>query len=380
MGKPPLLTEGTPEGPQLPPGGLPQIKMPEAPKPAPQPAAVDEAALRALSAKEGKVVETPEKKVGRLLQEALKPTEKTKEIPAPETKETPEEYKGEERRENARPATMTPTEIEEAMKNRKPVHTPFDVTQGAMDTIKRDKDLPKSPAEEFSEKTAVPNKMSEAGPKNTDRFPAMSDRLSKFRESQAVPKSESTGYKAKNEEVVPTGAEGREAAKSAEEYHPAVEQKVNELSDENLKKLAKAHGLNPDEYDFNARDERRHRVERDQLAKDITAQMGEDEKINIGRAAESAERREPGFASRDTTAQSKAARAEKIFPRLRGPVDQYGNPIIRGGAPESEEAEKYANPEKGIPETSLAKGPEAEAMHAATVASDKLAEEWKTAN
>ena len=62
MGKPPLLTEGTPEGPQLPPGGLPQIKMPEAPKPAPQPAAVDEAALRALSAKEGKVVETPLRK------------------------------------------------------------------------------------------------------------------------------------------------------------------------------------------------------------------------------------------------------------------------------------------------------------------------------
>ena len=278
----------------------------------------------------------------------MKPTEKTKEATASETKETPEEYKGEERRENARPATMTPTEIEEAMKNRKPVHTPFDVTQGAMDTIKRDKDLPKSPAEEFSENTAAP-------------------------------KSEPTGYKAKNEEVVPTGAEGREAAKSAEEYHPAVEQKVNELSDENLKKLAKAHGLNPDEYDFNARDERRHRVERDQLAKDIVAQMGEDEKINIGRAAESAERREPGFASRDTTAQSKAARAEKIFPRLRGPVDQYGNPIIRGGAPEAEEAEKYANPEKGIPETSLAKGPEAEAMHAATVASDKLAEEWKKA-
>ena len=75
----------------------------------------------------------------------------------------------------------------------------------------------------------------------------------------------------------------------------------------------------------------------------------------------------------------KLRRAEKIFPRLRGPVDEYGNPIIRGGAPEAEEADKYANPEKGIPETSLAKGPEAEAMHAATVASDKLAEEWKNA-
>ena len=117
---------------------------------------------------------------------------------------------------------MTPTEIEEAMKNRKPVHTPFDVTQGAMDTIKRDKDLPKSPAEEFSEKTAVP-------------------------------KSESTGYKAKNEEVVPIGAEGREAVKTAEEYHATVEQKVIELGDDNLRKLAQAHGIDPQRrYDFNA--------------------------------------------------------------------------------------------------------------------------------
>jgi hypothetical protein len=466
VGKTPLLTEGTPEGPQLPPGGLPKINIPEAPKPVPAQPAVDEAALRALSAKEGKVVETPEKKIGRLLQEALKPAEKAK--------ETPEEYKGEERREKARPATMTPTEIEEAMKNRKPVHTPFDVTEGAMDTIKRDKALPKSPAEEFAEKTALP-------------------------------KAENTGYEGKKEEIVPTGAEGRTPAKSAEEYHPAVEQKVSELSDENLKKLAKAHGLNPDEYDFKARDERRHRVERDQLAKDITAQMGEDEKINIGRAAENTER-EPGFASRDTTAQSKAERAAKVFPRLRGPVDEFGNPKVSGGSekltpkgflkeaenhpdlhfsseyegdlendkgttirlkavsnpdrvrisdlqsadkgkggatdmlstitkladkhgisleltaspygdeatrlnhdqlktfyerhgfipeagkdpalgymirepktPEVKEAEKYANPEKGIPETSLAKGPEAEKLHAATVQADKLAKEWSEA-
>ena len=135
MGKPPLLTEGTPEGPQLPPGGLPQIKMPEAPKPAPQPAAVDEAALRALSAKEGKVVETPEKKVGRLLQEALKPEKKT-------------EYKGEERRKapttNAEMA-YTGSERRNAAKD----------TAGVNATIARDQNMPKSPAEEFSEKKAV---------------------------------------------------------------------------------------------------------------------------------------------------------------------------------------------------------------------------------
>ena len=150
----------------------------------------------------------------------------------------------------------------------------------------------------------------------------------------ALPEEEPTGYAAKKEEIVPAGAEGRTPAKSAEEYHPAVEQKVNELSDENLRKLAKAHGLNPDEYDFNARDERRHRVERDQLSKDITAQLGEDEKINLGRAAEATEK-QGTFAGADVSAKGRAARAEKMFPRLRGPVDQFGNPKVSGGAPET---------------------------------------------
>jgi len=40
-------------------------------------------------------------------------------------------------------------------------------------------------------------------------------------------------------------------------------------------------------------------------------------------------------------------------------------------------APKYAAPEKGIPETSLAKGPEAEKAQTATLASEKLAEGWK---
>jgi len=130
------------------------------------------------------------------------------------------------------------------------------------------------------------------------------------------------------------GEEGREPAKSAEEYNPAVKQKVSELSDANLSKLAKAHDLDPDKYDFSKRDAHRHRVERDKLVKDITERIGEDEKINIGRTAEAAEK-EPGFASRDKSAKANAERAAKMFPRLRGPVDEFGNPTVRGGAPEA---------------------------------------------
>jgi Protein of unknown function (DUF3293) len=47
------------------------------------------------------------------------------------------EYVGKERRSAERP-TMNATELEDAMKNRKPVRTPFDDTEGARDTIKKD--------------------------------------------------------------------------------------------------------------------------------------------------------------------------------------------------------------------------------------------------
>src|ERR1035437_6628496 len=245
-----------------------------------------------------------------MLQDALKPAEK---------------YAGEERREVPRQAPMSAAEVEEAIKNRKPIQTPFDVTQGAMDTIKGDQNMPKHPAEEVA------------------------------KEKPVLPKEEPTGYAAKKEAVVPAGEEGREPAKSAAEYHPAVQQKVGELTDTNLRTLAKAHGLSPDEYDFNARDEGRHRTERDRLVKEVTDQIGEDEKINLGRAAESADK-EGLFQGADTSAKGRAARAEKMFPRLRGPVDEFGNPKASGGAPDTvgskeaadKDTEHFANAKKEL--------------------------------
>jgi len=270
-----------------------------APAPAPAPAEVptekvEAAPLTNLGAK------PPEVKPAGIPKINL-PEEKPLEPPKLATNaEKAPEYAGEERRVTPRTAPMSPAEIEEAIKNRKPVRTPFDETEGAMKTIQRDEMMPKTPVEEAAAKPALPAE-------------------------------EPAGYTAKKEEVVPVGEEGREPAKSAAEYHPAVQQKVGELSDENLRKLAKAHGLNPDEYDFNARDERRHRIERDQLTREITEQMGEDEKINLGRAAEATEK-EGIFAGADVSAKGKAARAAKMFPRLRGPVDEFGNPKASGGS------------------------------------------------
>ena len=87
MGKPLQLTEGTPEGPQVPKEGLPKIKMPEA---APARPETDEASLRALEAKKGVVTENTPKKVHELLKESLKTDADTnKNFPAAKVEEEP---------------------------------------------------------------------------------------------------------------------------------------------------------------------------------------------------------------------------------------------------------------------------------------------------
>ena len=53
----------------------------------------------------------------------------------------PEEYTGEERRAGARP-TISATELEDAIKNRRPINNPFDQTEGARATMNRDPNIP----------------------------------------------------------------------------------------------------------------------------------------------------------------------------------------------------------------------------------------------
>jgi GNAT superfamily N-acetyltransferase len=326
------LTEGTPEATKL------EAPKPEAPKPV-----TDEGALRDLKAEGGKVTEkTPAERLPRLLQESLKPAEKAPEA-APVEKAP--EYKGEERRKSPiSEMAYTGSERRNAVRD----------TAGVNETIARDQNMPKSPAEEAKAKNpAIPDNYNPATDQIGVRAKMEHDAAVEKR-AAALPEETPTGYEAKKEEVVPAGAEGRAPAKSAAEYHPAVEQKVSELSDQKLRQLAKAHGLNPDEYDFNARDEGRHRVERDQLAKDVMGQLGDDEKINLGRAAEATER-QPGWDNRDKSAKGRADQAEKLFPRLRGPVDEFGNPKVSGGAPEANtkeaadrDNEHFANAKKEL--------------------------------
>jgi predicted GNAT family acetyltransferase len=101
---------------------------------------------------------------------------------------------------------------------------------------------------------------------------------------------------------------------------------VFELGNEDLKALARAHGLNPDapEYAFGkgvkrteatATSSGRQQTGRAKLADDVTAQMSDDEKINIGRNARTMES-EGTFKGQDVSNTSRAEQARKLFPRL----------------------------------------------------------------
>ena len=283
MGKAPLLTEGTPIGPKVPEGGLPKIKMPEVE--APKPEVATAADLRSLKAKEGKVVDTNDNVEGRihkLLQEALKPEGPKTEEPKVEA---PTEHRAAERRTEEVPVEnerrqgerrvlkgLNEKAFQESAFGGGEKRVDTDAYARAMEQARKElgpdasvKDVIKRRDEIVSPEAK--GKTEDIGAQAREANPEPTRAETKA----ALPKEEPTGYAAKKEEIVPAGEEGRTPAKSAAEYHPAVEQKVNELSDENLRKLAKAHGLEPNEYDFKVRDERRHRVERDHLVKDITS-------------------------------------------------------------------------------------------------------------
>ena len=152
------------------------------------------------SALEAATEETTRKGTQTPLEVAAEKTEKQTPLEAAVEKT---EYKGEERREAERPATMSPTEIEDAMKNRKPVHTPFDVTEGANETIKRDTAMPKHPAEEAAAKGTVGTEA--AAKSDTEHFANAKKEL---------------GDKASIREIADRAQEMKDAAKVKGEFKP----------------------------------------------------------------------------------------------------------------------------------------------------------------
>jgi hypothetical protein len=361
VGTPRMLTEGTPEGPKIPEGGLPKIKPAQEVLPPVKAAKPERGNVKALTVDEkGNVIDkedTPEGRMGRLLKEAMTPGEKAAKTPvveqpaekAPEVKaEAPAEKRAEDRRQEA-----VPVEDERRQGERRVLQgineKAFQESAFGTGGEKRVDTDAYAKATEQARKELGPDASKEAviARRNELVVPeakgATEDVGAKAREANPeptreetkLPNEEKTGYAAKKEEIVPAGEEGREGAKSAAEYHPAVQEQVFHLSNDNLDKLATAHGIDPKAPEYSRakemRNEGRHQTGRQKLAEDITAQMGDDEKINIGRNAENLEHN-AAMANK-----TKAERAESLFPRLRGAVDEFGNPKASGGSQGADE-------------------------------------------
>jgi len=106
--------------------------------------------------------------------------------------------------------------------------------------------------------------------------------------------------------------------------------------------------------------------------------LGKGEEISTGGTGEG-ERRATRRAPMNAAETEEAMKSRKPFTNVVNETEG-AQALINKDTAQRLEAAKYAAPDKGVPETALAKGPEAEKAQAATVASDKLAEEWKAAS
>ena len=123
--------------------------------------------------------------------------------------------------------------------------------------------------------------------------------------------------------------EGAKLSEAAEAHQPAVREQIYNLPNAKLQSLARAHGIDPSAPEYSFGKEMRvegHQTGRQTLADKIASTIGNDEMQNIGRSAENLEHN-PDMANK-----AKADRAQTLFPRLRGPVDEAGNPSIGGGS------------------------------------------------
>ena len=80
-----------------------------------------------------------------------------------------------------------------------------------------------------------------------------------------------------------------------------VEQVITQHTDQELARLWKKYGVDEADYDFSKRDEKRHRVERDDFVNEVLSKMPQKDISNIARLSDE-------FNKKDTTLWSEAER------------------------------------------------------------------------
>jgi len=125
------------------------------------------------------------------------------------------------------------------------------------------------------------------------------------------------------------------------EHESKAEQVLSQHSDQDLIRFAKKSGIDADKYDFAVRDENRHRVERDQLVKDLLAKLPDADKSNIARLSDE-------FNKKDSTLWSEAERSNlSKAQRSRAIMQEHegGPKPVGGGAPDTSEDLRQPTPE-----------------------------------
>lgn len=129
------------------------------------------------------------------------------------------------------------------------------------------------------------------------------------------PVEESKTEPKKFEEALPK----HEDVESTPEDMSKVEQTIKDHTDQDLVRLGKKYGVDESEYDFSKRDEKRHRVERDDFVNDVLSKMPKADIDNIAKLSDEFDSKdESTWTSAERNALSKAQRARAIMQEHEG--------------------------------------------------------------
>lgn len=305
MGRTRMLGEGTPEAPVAP-------AVAEAPKPVlgeilPPERPAKPGRLGTLRVNEGGRVVDTEPELQQRIEEGLQGSSKPKAVAPKKFEEILPKHEGEEA-----------PEYTELTGHRLGVPEPIKEDIGA----KVRGDAPPLPR---GERRGIPRTAEEQAA--TKRFSQARKELPEDATWEEV--------QAKADEIKTRSAEGAPKSEAKEtEYTPEHESKVEQVlsqhTDQDLIRQAKKAGIDADKYDFAKRNENRHRVERDQLVKDLLSKMPEKDKANVARLSDDFDNKDSStWTEAERNALSKAQRARAIMQEHEG-----GPKTIAGGAPD----------------------------------------------
>lgn len=136
--------------------------------------------------------------------------------------------------------------------------------------------------------------------------------------------------------------ETAEEAKTSPEDETAVNNVIKDLSEQDIIKAGKKYEVDHEDYDFKKRDENRHRVDRDRYAKDVTADIPDDMKQKLVKAAQAFDDADDTmFSDADRSSASRASRAKAIWDKAH----EADIKPVSGGSPAADvESTKILSP------------------------------------